>query len=116
MAHSTFESRSSLPAMIVGEKFEVAYRCHVEQRGDCLLLLAFVGNASGDSLEGCYVSLAKFKMRGRMINDDDRHPWAVTRLSHSLPPVSPAQHCRRRQRLPPSDLPAAMLPVPAAAP
>jgi len=83
MAHPTFESRSSLPAVIVGKKFEIAYSCHVEQCGDCLFLLAFVGDTACNSLEGCDIGLAKLKMRGRLVNDDHRHPGAITGLSHS---------------------------------
>lgn len=84
MADTALEGAPSLPAMIVGKKFEVADCCHMKQRCDGQLLLALVRGTGGHCLEGRHIRLAKLEMCGWLPVDHlDRQPWEITAIGHA---------------------------------
>lgn len=52
MAHAAFERAASFAAVLIGNKFKVSNRRNMEDRSDCLFLLAIVRYTSRNGLEG----------------------------------------------------------------
>lgn len=57
MAHTALEGAPPLPAVLIGKEFEVRDCRYVQDRGDCLFLLALVRNACRNRLKGCNITL-----------------------------------------------------------
>lgn len=78
MAHAAFKRAASFAAVLIGYKFKVSNRRNMEDRSDCLLLLAIVRYARGNSLEGGNIGLAKFEVVGWLsLYELDRKPWEI---------------------------------------
>lgn len=82
MAHTAFERGASFAAVLIGNEFEIGHRRDVEDRSDCLFLLALVCDTGCHSLKGCNIGLAQFEVTcGLALYDLDREPWEVAGLA-----------------------------------